>query len=261
MVETPKGIVKSSQRKIIRALTDPEFDHVLMLESPAASVGLSDPDAGDLDGDGDVDEDDRLLRYYLRLMALLEACCCEQNTLATGVVQKLISEDVMFDEVLAASVVGDLPRKTVFSKLLLSVYFDTPLIDATIRANPKTWAFLANISKEALQFGRMEWSHPSAAYLHDPAIPCVVKFFANLYRHQGYPDEVRPHREELVNNLWRAIEDDSMSIDVRRCGFTVCELLDPSRVEQRLDPDTRKELSRHDTSLNLRSGRKKSSAR
>ena len=259
MLETPKGVVKSSQRKVVQTLTDPKFEHVLMLESPIASVQLAKHLWGDFYGDGDIDKDDQLLKYYLRLMALFEVCCCEQNTFATGVVQKLISQDVMYDAVFAAVAVGDVQRKKTFSRMLLSVYFDTPLIDTRLRTNPKTWAFLEEVAKEAREFGRLEdaRNHPEAAsFLHGTGVPCIVKFFTNLYRPQGYPDSIRRHREALINHQFCAATDESMSMDIRRCAFMVCELLDPSRTQQ-LDDKTRKALARRRTISKQRAANRK----
>ena len=124
MIETPKGIVKSSQRKVVSALTDPTFKTIMITESPRDSQGESrlDVEPEDFDGDGDVDADDQILRYYLRLVALLEACCCDMNTLATGIVQKNMQANNIFDEIRKAGAVGDLPRKTIFARLLYSAY-------------------------------------------------------------------------------------------------------------------------------------------
>ena len=111
----------------MRALTDPTYGNIMITESPRDSQGESrlDIEPEDFDGDGDVDADDHILRYYLRLVALLEACCCEQNTLATGIVQNKMPENNIFDEIHKAGAVGDVPRKTIFARLLYSAYLDT----------------------------------------------------------------------------------------------------------------------------------------
>jgi hypothetical protein len=239
------GIVQASQRKIIRALNEPALkddrgvSKVLLLEPPM------------------VDPTGQLTQYYLRLMKLLEACCRNRNTGATAQMQKLMSAQSIIKQAHAAGFEReqDLFTKTIFTQLMTSAYFDTPLVDISLRADATVWQYMVKIA-ELVQAVGADDDHPARLFIRDAGVPMVDAFFKNIYAEQGYSEEICGLRELLSMHLERLVNDAMLDTSIRRFAFHTLHLASPERYEK-LDEKIKAVLNKDDTTVQI--GRKRSS--
>ena len=246
MVEVKNfGIVQASQRKAIRALVDPTFkDSILVLEPPPASA---DPKRRD---------------YYLRLMKLLEACCRNRNTGATAQMQKLVPAASMLKQALDAGTLiggglaaGAIETKTIFTQLVTSTYFDTPLIDVSLRTEPLVWTYMVKLLELIQDIGGQD-DDPRMKFVHAAVMPMISAFFSSIYQDQGFTEEIAAQKELLSMLLERICNDSMTDMSIRKFAFHQLHVCSADRYAK-LDAAVMKMLSAADTTMQL--GRKRSS--
>ena len=104
--------------------------------------------------------------------------------------------------------------KTIFTQLVNSAYFDTPLVDVSLRSEPLVWQYMVKVT-ELVQAVGADDEHPARHFIRDAGVPMIDSFFKFIYQDQGFSEEIGQMKELLATNLERLINDAMLDTAIR----------------------------------------------